>query len=74
MNGHETEDYAYLLFFHPINVNGSGDIVFERTLKKIETDVKNAEKLFIQAVKCLEGPEPKAGKDCGVCGYVRERE
>ncbi len=72
-NGRETEDYAYLLFFHPTNVNSNGDIVFERTLKKVETNTESAGKLFSQAVKCLEGPEPKSGKECGVCGYLRER-
>src|SRR3989338_10471589 len=42
-NGYETEDYAYLLFFHPSHVEEDGDFGFERTLKKIDINVKNAE-------------------------------
>ncbi|MCX6815864.1 MAG: PD-(D/E)XK nuclease family protein [Candidatus Aenigmarchaeota archaeon] len=72
-NGYETEDYAYLLFFHPTAVTKTGDFAFERTLKKVEINVKNAEKIFTSAIKCLEGPMPKPGKDCEVCEFVRER-
>ena len=71
-NDYETEDYAYLLFFHPTHINGN-DFAFERTLKKLDVNVKNAEKIFTSAIKCLEGPEPKPGKECGVCEFVRER-
>ena len=72
-NGYETEDYAYLLFFHPTHIEADGDFGFERTLKKIGINVKNAEKIFQNAVKCLEGDEPEPGKDCGLCEFVRER-
>ncbi|MFA4820086.1 MAG: PD-(D/E)XK nuclease family protein [Candidatus Aenigmatarchaeota archaeon] len=72
-NGYETEDYAYLLFFHPTHIEADGNFAFERTLKKMDINVKNAEKIFTGAIKCLEGPEPKAGKECGVCKFVRER-
>ena len=72
-NGHDTEDYAYLLFFHPTHVSAAGDFVFERTLKKIEVNVENAEKIFQRAISCLGGPEPRPGKDCGVCSFVKER-
>lgn len=73
-NGYETEDYAYLLFFHPTHVEPDGDFGFERTLKKMQINVKNAEKIFTSAIKCLEGPEPKAGKECGCCQYAKERQ
>ena len=72
-NGYETEEYAYLLFFHPTHIEADGDFAFERTFKKIDINVKNAEKIFTNAIKCLEGDEPKAGKECGVCEFVRER-
>ncbi len=39
-----------------------------RTLKKIETNAESAGKLFRTALHCLEGSEPKPGKECGVCG------
>src|SRR3989338_4613662 len=72
-NGYETEDYAYLLFFHPTHIEKDGDFGFHRTLKKIDINVKNAERIFQNAIKCLEGPQPKPGKECGVCEFVRER-
>ncbi|MFH0949214.1 MAG: PD-(D/E)XK nuclease family protein [Candidatus Aenigmatarchaeota archaeon] len=72
-NGYDTEDYAYLLFFHPIRIEADGHFEFERTLKKIEINVNNAEKIFKAAIKCLEGPEPESGKNCGVCEFVGER-
>lgn len=73
-NGFETEDYAYLLFFHPTHIEPDGDFGFERTLKKIDINVKNAERIFTSAIKCLEGLEPKASRDCGICEFVRERQ
>lgn len=68
-NGYLTEDYAYLLFYHPTHVQANGDVVFHTDLIKIETDVKKGEKVFREAVKCLEGEEPKKGKECEWCGW-----
>lgn len=72
-NNYETEDYAYLLFFHPTHVEKDGDFGFERTLKKMPINPKNAENIFNKAIKCLEGSQPKANKECGLCQYVEER-
>ncbi len=72
-NGHATADFGYLLFFHPTHIEKDGDFGFARTLKKMDIDVKNAEKIFTRAIKILEGDEPKAGRECGVCGFVDKR-
>ena len=72
-NGFETEDYAYLLFFHPECVNGDGSVKFISNLVKMKTNPSNAEKLFRDAVECLQGEMPSASDDCGHCGYVKER-
>jgi hypothetical protein len=71
-NGHKTEDYAYLIFYHPVKVNGQGDVVFDRTLKKMDIDVKNAERIFRKAIEVLEGDEPASAEGCGVCGFVKK--
>lgn len=71
-NGRETEDYSYLLFYHPKNVTQKG-VVFNTDLIKVDVDIKNAENIFSKAIECLEGKEPKASEECGYCRYVEER-
>lgn len=69
-NGYKTEDYAYLLFYHPSRVLASGEVVFHTDLVKMEVDVDNAEKLFRKGLKALEGSIPDASKECGFCGWA----
>jgi hypothetical protein len=64
-NGYETEDFAFLLFYFPKDVNSTGEIIFDTTLKKITIDVKDAEEIFEKALKLLEGNCPK--KCCEWC-------
>lgn len=71
-NGYKTEDYAYLLFYHPSEVNEEGDVVFNTDLVKMEISVKNAENIFKQALKVLKGRMPKASEECGYCRWVRD--
>src|SRR3989344_5799397 len=63
-NGFETEDYAYLLFYHPSEVNEKGDVVFHTDLLKMEISIKEAERLMKDAVKCLGGEMPEAPEGC----------
>ncbi len=71
-NGHETEDYAYLLFYHPDKVNGKGDVVFNTDLVKMKISVKNAENIFKNALKVLKGNMPKPAEECEYCKWVEE--
>lgn len=71
-NGYETENYAYLLFYHPSRVLPSGEVVFHTDLIKMEINTENAEKLFKEAIKILEGKMPEAKKECKWCGYAKE--
>ena len=41
-NGYKTEDYAYLLFYHPSNINENGDVIVHTDLVKMNIKVKNA--------------------------------
>ena len=68
-NGYKTEDYAYLLFYHPIKVLKSGKVVFETSLVKMKIDIKEAESLFRKACSILKGKIPKASKECEWCGF-----
>ena len=67
-NGFETDDYGFLLFYHPDKVNGNGDVVFHKELVKMEIDVGNAENKFKEALEILEGELPKG--DCGFCKWA----
>lgn len=71
-NSYETEDYAYLLFFHPDKVSPNGDVIFHKDLIKMDVSVENAEKIFKKAVKVLEGKIPDSGKECGFCGWAAD--
>jgi hypothetical protein len=64
-NGYETEDYAYLLFYVPKEVMSTGEVLFDTTLKKMKVDVKNAEKIFKNAIELLNSDCPT--KSCEWC-------
>ena len=66
--GYETEDYAYLLFYHPDKVIESV-FHFHTDLIKMKASIKDAEKLWKDALKLLDGPMPLASKDCTYCPY-----
>ena len=68
-NSYETEDYAYLLFYHPNKVNKDGNVVFNTDLIKMKVDIKNAERIFKDALKVLKGKMPKASEECEFCEW-----
>src|SRR3989344_1823897 len=68
-NDYMTEDYAYLLFYHPNKVHENGDVDFHAELVKINISVKDGEKLFNDAIKCLEGDLPEAKEECEFCRW-----
>lgn len=46
MNGYDTENYAYLLFYYPKEITETGEVVFDTELIKIPTNTINGEKVF----------------------------
>lgn len=64
-NDYETEDYAFLLFYVPMQVAGTGEVIFDTTLKKMKVDVKNAERIFENAIDLLNKDCPE--KTCEWC-------
>lgn len=58
-NGYETEDYSFLLFYVPKEVLESGEVIFDTSLVKRKINVKNAEKIFNEAIELLNGECPK---------------
>lgn len=66
-NGHETEDYAYLLFYMPEKILESGEFIFYNKLIKMGIDINHAEWLFKRAVDIIRGEMPEPGGKCGFC-------
>ncbi len=69
-NNYETEDYAYLLFYHPEKVNEKGDIIFNTDLIRMKISIKNAENIFKKALKTLKNNIPKPSEDCQFCRWA----
>jgi len=69
-NGFETENYAYLLFYHPKEVEEDGDVAFHTDLVKVEISVENAEKIFMKAVEILKGEMPECREGCEFCKWI----
>ena len=67
-NQYETEDFAFLLFYVPKEVLPTGEIIFDTTLKKISINIKNAEKVWNEAIALLEKECPS--KKCEWCQGV----
>jgi len=61
-------DFAILIFYHPTGVNNAHDVVFDPDPVKVPVSRKNGERIFLDAVKCLEMPNPpEPGKGCEWC-------
>jgi len=69
-NGYETEDYAYLIFYHPDCVNEKGAVIFNTDIVKMKISIKNAEGIFKKALKVLNGGMPEAAEECDYCKWV----
>ncbi|MFP4111507.1 MAG: PD-(D/E)XK nuclease family protein [Candidatus Woesearchaeota archaeon] len=68
--GYETEDYTYLLFYHPVSVRENGDVVFDAKLIKIKTDSEKGQEVWRNALNCLEGDIPISADGCEYCTYL----
>ncbi|MFA5856692.1 MAG: PD-(D/E)XK nuclease family protein [Candidatus Pacearchaeota archaeon] len=71
-NGHSTEDFSYLLFYHPKEVLETGEVMFNTDLVKVKSSAEDGEKLWKNALKCLEGPCPEKHGECEWCGFGGE--
>lgn len=72
-NGYETEDYAYLLFYHPDKINDDSTIIFNKDLVKMQISVTDAEKLLKDALTTLQcSSMPENDKECEFCRWYKE--
>ncbi len=68
-NGYQTEDHAYLLFYHPESVDADCRVKFHPELVRMNISVKDAEELFRKALKVLAGEMPKPSEKCKFCAW-----
>lgn len=71
-NGYETEDYAYLLFYHPTRITLTGEVVFHQELKKINTSIDNAQVVINDAINLLKKDCPESAENCGWCAWQKK--
>lgn len=69
-NGYETEDYAFLIYYHPLKVEINGNVEFHRDVVKMKVSVANAERIFKNALKVLNGDMPESSKECEFCKWI----
>jgi len=74
LNGYQTEDYAYILFYYPNKVQEqTGDINFHRHLSKVKVSIENAKKIFSKATTLLKQQNPPApNPTCQFCDWVEK--
>ena len=70
-NGYETEDFFFLLFYVPREVVTTGEVIFDTELVKMKVGVKNAEKVWRNALEILEGGCPEKNDECLWCKEVK---
>jgi len=69
-NKYDTEDYSYLLFYHPNKVSENGDIIFNTDLIKVKISINNAARIFHEALEILKEEIPKASNFCEYCKWI----
>lgn len=70
-NGHKTKRLAYLIYYHPVEVNTHGLIQFQVDVHEVATDPGAAEALVKDAVAVLRGHAPVGSSSCGFCRWSR---
>ena len=71
-NGYQTEDYTYLLFYHPKEVLETGEVVFNTDLVKVKIYAKEGERIFQEAIKLINGEEPECSENCEYCKWRKQ--
>ncbi len=71
-NNYPTEEYSYLIFYHPERFESEGRAVFNIDLVKVEVSIENAEQIFERAIKVLEGEMPDYSEECVYCKWAEK--
>jgi len=68
LDNRKVAPFGVLYFFWPVE-SESGLIEFKEKAIFLTPNIANAEKLFEDAIACLEGPLPEVSLDCEYCKY-----
>ncbi|HEX9780061.1 MAG TPA: PD-(D/E)XK nuclease family protein [bacterium] len=72
-NGHATSRTAYLVYYFPEDGALHDGFPFGVDVHKIKTDPETAYAVFAGAARCLTGPLPACGAECGFCRWAETR-
>lgn len=68
--GENTEDYAFLLFYYLESVTETRGVIFDTKLIKIQTNLKEGEKVFQKAIQIVKEDIPKVSEECEFCKWL----
>lgn len=68
-NGFSVQNFAYLVYYYPRKVAENGIVHFNVEPKKVAVNIKNAQKMFEEALAFLNEPEPQAHTYRASCAY-----
>jgi hypothetical protein len=72
-NDYKTRNFAYLVYYYPIEVGENGLVKFDIKPVKVETDIERAKNTFCTAVELLRGPMPEHNNNCEYCCWLSNR-
>lgn len=63
-------NFAILIFYHPVGVNTTHDVIFDPDPVRVPVDRRRGESIFLDAVRCLQSNEPpEPGRGCKWCEW-----
>jgi hypothetical protein len=66
-NGQPTSRTAYVVYYFPLDGSLHDGFPFGVAVHKVSTDPAAAYQVFVEGVRCLEGPLPDSGAACEYC-------
>ena len=69
-NGYPVQNFAYLIYYYPAEVQENGQVNFNVQPIKIETDPNRALKTFQDAISLLKSKIPPRHSNCEYCSWI----
>ncbi|MBU0625433.1 PD-(D/E)XK nuclease family protein, partial [Patescibacteria group bacterium] len=69
-NGFKAADIGYLVYYYPISVFAGGTVKFEVKPVEILVKAEDGQRVFVQAIECLNNAEPAAHSKCEFCHWA----
>ncbi len=72
-NGYKVKDYAYLVFYVPLQLSQEGVVRFDIQVVKVKTlSSQKVYHIFKEAVECLSLSSPPPARDCKFCRWAEK--